>query len=36
MDVEERGWEVVDWLKLNQDRYSWPAVVNAIMNTGFP
>jgi len=26
----------VDWLKLNQDRDGWSAVVNAITNTGVP
>jgi hypothetical protein len=28
--------ESVDWLKLNQDRDGWSAVVNAITNTGVP
>jgi hypothetical protein len=32
MDVQEVGWEGVDWICLAQDRDRWPALVNAVMN----
>jgi hypothetical protein len=32
MDLEEIGWEGVDWIHLAQDRDRWRAVVNAVMN----
>jgi hypothetical protein len=34
MDLTERGWEVVDWMHLAQDRDQWWAVVNTVMNLG--
>jgi hypothetical protein len=32
MDLEEIGWEGVEWIHLAQDRDRWRAVVNAVMN----
>jgi hypothetical protein len=32
IDFREIGWENVDCMHLTQDRYKWPALVNAIMN----
>jgi hypothetical protein len=32
MDLLEIGVNVVDWIGLAQDRYSWIALVNAVMN----
>jgi hypothetical protein len=31
MDLAEIGWDVVDWVGLAQDRYSWRALVSAVM-----
>jgi hypothetical protein len=31
IDLLEIGLSVVDWIGLTQDRYSWRAVVNAVM-----
>jgi hypothetical protein len=27
MQVKERGWNIVDWIYLAQNRYKWQAVV---------
>jgi hypothetical protein len=35
MDLEEVGWGM-DWIELAQDRDRWQAVVNVVMNPGFP
>jgi len=32
MDVQEVGWRRVDWIYFVQDKDSWRAVVNAVMN----
>jgi hypothetical protein len=32
MDLLEIGVSVVDWIVLAQDRYSWRALVNLVMN----
>jgi hypothetical protein len=32
MDLREIGWGDVEWIHLAQDRESWRAVVNAVMN----
>jgi hypothetical protein len=32
MDLLEIGLNVVDWIGLAQDRYSWRALVNSVMN----
>jgi hypothetical protein len=31
-DLMKRGWEVVDWLHLAQDKEQWWAVVTTVMN----
>jgi hypothetical protein len=31
MDLREIGWEVVDWMRLAEDREHWWALVNAVM-----
>jgi hypothetical protein len=36
MDLLEIGLNIVDWIGLTQDRYSWRALVNAIMNLRVP
>jgi hypothetical protein len=36
MDLLEIGLNVVDWTGLAQDRYSWRALVNSIMNLWVP
>jgi hypothetical protein len=35
-DLLEIGLNVVDWIGLTQDRYSWRALVNAVMNLRVP
>jgi len=32
VDLQEVGWEGLDWIELAQDSDSWPALVNAVMN----
>jgi hypothetical protein len=32
MDLREIGWDVMDWIKLAQDRDQWRALVNTVMN----
>jgi hypothetical protein len=36
MDLLEIGLNVVDWIGLGQDRYSWRALVNSVMNLRVP
>jgi hypothetical protein len=36
MDLLEIGLNVVDWIGLAQDRYSWRALVNSVMNIRTP
>jgi hypothetical protein len=36
MDLLEIGLSVVDWIGLAQDRYSWRALVNVVMNLRVP
>jgi hypothetical protein len=36
MDLQEMGWRGMDWIELVQDRDRWRAVVNVVMNLGFP
>jgi hypothetical protein len=35
MDLCERGWGVMDWNHLAQDRYKWLALADMAMNFGF-
>jgi hypothetical protein len=35
VDLREIGWEVVDWIYPNEDRYQWRALVNILMNFRF-
>jgi len=36
MDLQEVGWEVMDWIDLAEGRGRWWAVVNAVMNLRDP
>jgi hypothetical protein len=32
MDLQEVGWEGMDWIDMAQDRDRWRALVNTVMN----
>jgi hypothetical protein len=32
LDLGERGWEGVDWMRLTQDRDQWRALINTVIN----
>jgi hypothetical protein len=36
MDLEETGWDGMDWINLAQDRDHWRALVNTAMNLRVP
>jgi hypothetical protein len=36
MDLREIGWDVMDWIRLAQDRDHWRALVNTAMKRWVP
>jgi hypothetical protein len=36
MDLQEVGWDCMDWIDMAQDRDRWWALVNAVMNLRVP
>jgi hypothetical protein len=36
IDLKEKGWGVMDWIGLAQDRDQWRALVNTVMNLLVP
>jgi hypothetical protein len=36
MDLQELGWQGMDWIDMAQDRDRWRALVNAAMNLRVP
>jgi hypothetical protein len=36
MDLREIGWEVVDWIRVAEDRDQWRPVLNTAMNLRVP
>jgi hypothetical protein len=36
MDLVEMGWDDVDWIGLAQDKDTWRALVNSILNLRVP
>jgi hypothetical protein len=36
MDLQEVGWECVDWIDIAQDRDRWRALVNVVMTFRVP
>jgi hypothetical protein len=36
IDLSDRGWGVMDWIYLAQDRDHWGALVNTVMNLRVP
>jgi hypothetical protein len=36
MDLREIGWDDIDWIDLTQNRDTWRALVNTVMNLPVP
>jgi len=33
LELRETGWEIEEWINLNQDKENWGSVVNTVMRT---
>jgi hypothetical protein len=36
MDVKQIGWEIMEWIYLDNDRENWRVVLSVVMNVRVP